>query len=269
MSRAAGGQGIRRGTTTVGAGLMVVLSMLAASVTATTKPDQPAFVAVIIDDLGNNYERGIDAADLPGPVACAILPDRPYSRSLAERAHEAGKEVLLHLPLEPTVRKDLLGPGALTDNMDLTTVERSLRNSLGTVPFAIAVNNHMGSRYTQDNKAMDRLMESIHILRPGFFFVDSLTTPHSVVPQAAAEYGIPTLSRDVFLDDERTADAIDKQVDLLFRIARKRGSAIAIGHPYPETLQVLERRLKPLRKGDLRLVPLSLLLAMKMRPTQP
>jgi len=255
-------------TTVLRAGLLALLTALTPTISAAAQ--RPAFVAVIIDDLGNNYERGIDALDLPGPVACAILPDRPYSRSLAQRAHNAGKEVLLHLPLQPIAQKDvhLMGPGGLTEHMDLRTVEAALRQDLHSVPFAIAINNHMGSQFTQDDDAVARLMESIHDVQPALFFVDSLTTPHSVVPETAAEYGIPSLSRDVFLDDERTITAIDKQVDLLFRLARKHGSAIAIGHPYPETFQVLERRLKPLNRGDLRLVPLSLLLALKMNSAQ-
>jgi polysaccharide deacetylase 2 family uncharacterized protein YibQ len=232
-------------------------------------PTRPALVAIIIDDLGNSLSRGVEALNLPGPVACAILPDLHYSTPLAKRAHQAGKEVLLHLPLEPTVRKDLLGPGSLVDNMDLHSIETSLHHSLQTVPFAVAINNHMGSEYTQDDAAMKRLMDSIHTLRPDLFFVDSLTTPHSVVRRTAAEYGIPSLSRDVFLDNDRSPDAINGQLDLLLRIARHHGTAIAIGHPFPETLKVLRERLKPLNQGDVRLVPLSLILALKTDVTRP
>jgi polysaccharide deacetylase 2 family uncharacterized protein YibQ len=267
MFHAAGEPQTRRASILSCAVLVAALALPFAS--AIAKPARPALVAIIIDDLGNNLDRGVEALNLPGPVACAILPDLHYSTPLAKRVHQAGKEVLLHLPLEPTVRKDLLGPGSLVDKMDLNSVESSLRQSLKTVPFAVAINNHMGSQYTQDDVAMERLMDSIHILRPDLFFVDSLTTPHSVVRQTAAEYGIPSLSRDVFLDNDRSPDAINKQLDLLFRIARLHGTAIAIGHPYPETLKVLRERLKPLHEGDVRLVPLSLILALKTDVSAP
>ena len=267
MFRAAGESQTRRISKRLCAILLAALVIPTSG--AVAKSTRPAMVAIIIDDLGNNLERGIEALNLPGPVACAILPDLHYSTPLAKRAHRAGKEVLLHLPLEPLVRKDLLGPGSLVDNMKLKTVETSLRQSLKTVPFAVAINNHMGSQFTQDDAAMERLMDSIHMLRPNLFFVDSLTTPRSVVRQTAAEYGIPSLSRDVFLDNDRSPEAINKQLDLLLRIARRHGTAIAIGHPFPETLSVLRARLKPLSQGDIRLVPLSLILALKTDVSEP
>jgi polysaccharide deacetylase 2 family uncharacterized protein YibQ len=216
-----------------------------------------------------DWASGLKAIRLPGPVAVSVIPDQTYSTRLALHAHGRRKDVLLHLPMEPVERKDLLPADGLRTNMSEDEIYRSLEVGLASVPHAIAINNHMGSEFTSSNKAMSRLMTAVREQNPGLFFVDSLTTSKSVVRRQATAHGIPTLARSVFLDNERSEEAIEKQFDELISIARKHGGALAIGHPFPETLAVLQRRLAPLSEGEIRLIPITMLMAMKIQEQGP
>jgi polysaccharide deacetylase 2 family uncharacterized protein YibQ len=251
-----------------------VLALLAAAalliaVQPATAGNGTAYVAIIIDDLGNNWNRDLDVVNLPGPVACAVMPQLAFSTDVANAASAQHKEVLLHLPLEPVHRKELLGAGGLTRDLETEALAQSLRESLQTVPHAVGINNHLGSLFTQDAVAMGRLMAAMQEVGPGLFFVDSLTTNHSRAKEQATAYGIPSLARSVFLDNRRSESAIERQFDKTIASARKHGVALAIGHPYPETVSVLKRRLPELQQGDVRLVPVSLLVALKLREQGP
>lgn len=248
--------------------LLATVALLAAVPPAAARADT-AYVAIIIDDLGDNWNRDLDAVNLPGPVACAVMPQLAHSTDVANAARAQHKEVLLHLPLEPVHRKELLGAGGLTHNLEADALTQSLRESLQTVPHAVGINNHLGSLFTQDAVAMGRLMAAMQQVGPGLFFVDSLTTNHSRAKELATAYGVPSLSRTVFLDNTRRESAIERQFDKMIASARKQGVALAIGHPYPETVSVLSRRLPALQQGDVRLVPVSLLVALKLRGQGP
>jgi len=228
-----------------------------------------AYIAVIIDDIGNSWSRGLQAIRLPGPVAISVIPDLPYSTRLAQHAHGRRKDVILHMPMEPMDRKELLAPIGLKTDMDMDRITASLESGFESVPHAVAMNNHMGSQYTSDSEAMARLMSVVREKKPELFFVDSLTTPKSKASAEAVAYGVPSLARDIFLDNERDEAAIEQQFDKLIAIARQRGYAIAIGHPFPETLSVLQRRLATLSDGDVRLIPLTMLVEMKTQEREP
>jgi polysaccharide deacetylase 2 family uncharacterized protein YibQ len=233
---------------------------LAAAVPAQDIPRaQPAKLAILIDDLGVSLAEGRRVLRLPGPVACAILPHQPFSRRLAEEARASRKEVLLHLPMESEEPHET-GPGVIDATMPPLEIRAALDYNLETVPHAAGINNHMGSHLTRQREPMQWLMQVMRH-RGNLFFVDSRTTPASVAADAARAEGIPTLVRDVFLDNERDAGKIEHQLDELVRLARTRGQALAIGHPYPETLAVLERRLPQLQAAGIELVPLTGLLA--------
>ena len=227
-----------------------------------TPPGDPAgVIAILIDDLGNNWREAARTIALPGPVACAILPHTRYARRIATAAHRRNKEVLLHLPMESTLGKDP-GPGKLDTGMPRLEIALTLSYDLDSVPHAVGVNNHMGSRLTQQAREMDFLMQALKPLR-NLFFVDSLTSRHSVAARMARENGIPYLVRDVFLDSEASAHFTERQFDRLLRRARQRGKALALGHASPTTLAVLERRLPELAEQNIRLVPLSTMLEME------
>ena len=219
----------------------------------------PIKVAVVIDDLGNNLKYGRRAVEIPGRVALSILPNEPFSTRLAEMAHAAGKEVLLHLPMESAGSNVGLGARALRLDSSRAEFSRAIAASIASVPHSRGINNHMGSLLTRHPGAMGWLMEEIQAREP-LFFLDSFTTHRSVAMVVAREQGIPALKRDVFLDREVTPNAIKREFERLLATARGRGFAVAIGHPYPETLAFLEERLPRLAEQGVELVSVESLL---------
>jgi len=217
-----------------------------------------ALVSIIIDDLGYNHALARQALNLPGPVSYSILPELPDSATLTRMAQEKHRDVLLHLPMQ-AVGGQAMGPGGLSVNMNSEEIGKILEADLATVPLAVGISNHMGSRFTSDAEAMRRFMHDMKS-HSRLFFVDSLTTSKTKARSVAAETGIPLISRDVFLDNERTPEALEAQFNLMLRIAEKYGRALAIAHPYPETLEFLEQHLHSLKTGPVRLVPISLLI---------
>jgi len=213
-------------------------------------------IAIIIDDLGYQFEAGLRALNLPGAVSYAVLPATPSGTSLALAAHAKGKEVLLHLPLESVDRKNLEEPGAITLDMSRDAFHAAFGVALASVPHAIGVSNHRGSLLTRHPGHMAWLMEEI-AARDGMFFVDSFTTHESVALQIAAESGVAATRRHVFLDNDRSPAALRKAFDRLTALARQKGVAIAIGHPYPETLEFLEHELPSLDGSTIMLIPVS------------
>lgn len=215
-------------------------------------------VAIIIDDLGHQRRLGERAVALPGPIAASVLPHTPHGRHLAARAHAAGKEVLLHLPMQASAERES-AQGGITLEHSLLATRRIVAEAFASVPYATGINNHEGSLLTRHPGQMVWLMD---VLRqyPGMFFVDSYTTHRSVALQVAREHDIPALRRDVFLDAVAETDAIEREFRRLKRIARERGFAVAIGHPLPETLSFLEANIGELRRQNFELVPLAALL---------
>jgi polysaccharide deacetylase 2 family uncharacterized protein YibQ len=215
----------------------------------------PAAIGIIIDDLGNLEQRDRRALRLPGAVTYAFLPATPHARELARLAHQLDKEVMLHLPMESMEHKQL-GPGGLTLNMDHAEFVRQLNRDLAAIPYAVGINNHMGSLLTQHPGFMQWLMTELN-KRRDLYFIDSYTTKASIAQQIANENWIPNLRRDVFLDSERNADRIRFQFRRLIKKARRQGTALAIGHPFPETMAVLETELPKLRQQGITLLPVS------------
>lgn len=217
-------------------------------------------IAIIIDDIGDRHAEGLAAVTLPGAVACAFLPHTPHARELAARAHQSGKEVMLHLPLQ-AVHDKPLGPGAITLDTTETEFRRTLAENLLAIPHVRGVNNHMGSLLTLHPGHMTWLMQ--HLAAQGeLFFVDSYTHANSVAMAMARERGVPAARRDVFLDNIAERDAIALQFERLVKLARERGSAIGIGHPYPQTMQYLAEILPTLEsEHGVQLVPVSELLS--------
>lgn len=231
------------------AALLLIVSPVATA-------DHAPRIAIIIDDLGYQIEAGLRAIELPGPVSYAVLPATPNGRVLALLAHQRGKEVLLHLPFEAQDRENLDEPGAITLDMSHRAFQAAFASALESVPHAVGVSNHRGSLLTRHPGHMGWLMEEI-AARDGMFFVDSFTTHQSVALQMAAERGVASTRRDIFLDNDRSAAAIDRAFAELTERARRDGLAIGIGHPYPETLAFLEAKLADLDADQVRLIPVS------------
>lgn len=232
--------------------LLLLLTCTSAAVQA-----QP-LISIIIDDIGDRYDYGRRALELPGAVTYSILPHTPYARHFALLAHRQGREVMLHLPMQAETG-NRLGPGGVTLDMSEAEFRSTVRDNLAAVPHARGINNHMGSLLTRHPGHMEWLMSEMHV-QGGLFFVDSVTTVRTVAAHVALEHGLPTTRRDVFLDSATDTDSIRRQFARLLAVAQQQGSALAIGHPYPSTLQVLNEVLPQLDALGVRLVPVSQLI---------
>lgn len=213
-------------------------------------------VALIIDDMG--YDPKLDMAFLkiPAPLSFAFLPYAPFTKPMVKRAHSNLRNVLVHLPMEPESGAVDPGPGVLVTSMTPATLLDLLNKEIDAVPGAIGVNNHMGSKFTKDKRAMEVLMSGLK--KRGLFFIDSRTTKYSVAYDTARVMGVPSMSRAVFLDHDHDEKEITRQLYRLVKIAKARGQALGIGHPFPETYRVLVRELPKIRK-EVRIVPVELL----------
>lgn len=220
--------------------------------------DQPARVAIVIDDLGDSLESARAVLALEPPVTVAVLPFRPASTAVAAAAVERGCEVILHLPLEPEQSVAIAGArGFLETAMSPVRLERQLTADLAAVPYIVGVNGHMGSRFTADGAAMEELLGALHAR--GLFFLDSRSSSASVAAATASRVGVPFAARTLFLDHDPAPAAIAGELTRLVEVARRAGEAIAIGHPHRETIAALGPWLAAARQRGIAIVPASAL----------
>lgn len=191
------------------------------------RPEKQGMLAVIIDDAGYNLGELQAFLDLPGPLTIAVLPNLPHSREAALRVVAAGKDVILHCPMEAAGGEDP-GPGALRTDQAPAQVESLLAAAFASVPGAQGMNNHMGSRATTDEALMGTVLGFLK--REGKFFVDSRTTADTVGPRVARDLGVPFLQRDVFIDESTSDPDIAAAFGRGIAEARTRGQAVLIGH---------------------------------------
>jgi polysaccharide deacetylase 2 family uncharacterized protein YibQ len=222
---------------------------------------QQPVISIIIDDLGNQHRSGLRAIDLPGKLTYAILPDRPYTRLLADYAYRQHKEVMVHMPME-AINGRALGAGGLTECMHEQQFKNQVRKNFNAVPHAVGFNNHMGSLLTASPTMMRWLMQAA-MFHDNFYFVDSRTTSDTVAFKNASQRGIRSTSRDIFLDYDAGPEVVVDQLAKLVHRAKRTGSALAIGHPHPATLAILEQWLPYLQQQGVRLVPVSELIAIR------
>jgi len=247
--------------TTVGMICLLTLGIFTSMVHAEAVPEDLPAISIIIDDLGSDNPRHERAVRLPGAIACSFLPRLPATHRLALLAHSYNKEIMLHLPME-SVSHNPLGPGGLTLNMTQHEFVGTLQKDLESVPHVMGINNHMGSLLTRHPGHMVWLMKEMK--RNGkLFFVDSRTTKESIAKTVADEQGVPGLQREVFLDHDPDKAAVRWQFERTIEMARNHGTAVAIGHPYESTLEVLEEMLPKLEQLHVRLVPVSEMIKLK------
>lgn len=209
-----------------------------AGLVADPAPAHRPMLAIIMDDVGPDIAVARRLMALEPPVTLAILPYAAAAPVLAQEAAEAGREVFVHLPMEPGGLDDP-GPWALSRAQDDQAVAERVRWAFARVPGATGFNNHMGSGFTSDAQAMAHVFAAL-TGSEALIFVDSLTSPRSIAASSAREAGFPALRRDVFLDTDRDEAAIAARLEDALALAASRGHAIAIGHPYPQTLSVLD-----------------------------
>jgi len=240
-------------------GLLLGIVLWAGSVCAAGQA--PPVIGIIIDDLGYKLKAGQRAVALTGNITYAFLPHAPFAARLAERAYRHGKEIMLHLPMQAEAGNNL-GPSALTAAQSEQRFKHTLHSALSAIPHVRGFNNHMGSYLTKNTRRMRWLMEAA-MFHNNIYFVDSRTTAESVAQKEAKRLGIDNTKRDVFLDYEQNEAIIQQQLQLLIKRAKRKGSALAIGHPYPETLAALEAWLPTLAKEGVHLVQVSELIRLR------
>lgn len=214
-------------------------------------------VSIIIDDMGGSIDMALKFLELPYPIAFAVLPYEPHSQEVSRLVKSYGKVLLLHMPMEPHEYPEKNpGKGALLLGQDRETQRKLFLRALERVPGAVGVNNHMGSKFTEDMEAMRFFMEMLK--EKNLFFVDSATTSKTVACDVAREVGVRCFRRNVFLDHEPSTVFVNAQLVKLADEAREREITIAIGHPHKVTLDMLRRGLKDIQAKDIELVSIGL-----------
>jgi polysaccharide deacetylase 2 family uncharacterized protein YibQ len=222
-------------------------------------------VAVIIDDLGHSLQAARPFIEMSHPVALSLLPDRPFSGTLAEEGAASGKTLLLHQPMEPVGYPDTdPGPGAILLDQTTVQVRQLLEKNIASMPGVVGINNHMGSRATTDPEIMETVLEFVG--DRDLFFIDSRTTADTIGFIMAREKGLKTAERDVFLDNDPDPAAIDARVRELLDLAQRRGWAIGIGHPSTQTAAALDRMALTARTRGIRWISLESLIAFYADP---
>lgn len=235
----------------------IELNPVEAALPAYDAPKEGGRIVIIIDDMGLSLRSRL-VEILPGPLTLAYLP---YAENLplrTKRAHSNGHELMVHMPMEPMNRSKDGGPHVLSADQSDKELLETLQWGLSQFEGFAGVNNHMGSRVTQDAHAMSIVMQTLK--ERDLYFVDSKTIGSSVAAKMAHEHGLPYAVRDIFLDHEVTPEFIRGALEKVEQTARYQGYAIAIGHPHKETISALKEWLPTLEAKGLTLVPASAVL---------
>ncbi|MEZ9540195.1 divergent polysaccharide deacetylase family protein [Shewanella sp. 10N.286.51.B8] len=234
-----------------------ILILLALLLTA---PVQATQIAIIIDDIG--YRQTDEAVlSLPNGITLSVLPHTPLGQQLAKQGHQRGNEIMLHIPMQALNGKNL-GQGGLTNEMDEQELKHQLKDSIANIPYAKGANNHMGSLLTQLESPMTWLMQSLK--EQDLYFVDSRTTRFSVASEQAQQHEVPLLRRQIFLDNDVSEQALEKQFKQIILKAKNDENIVVIAHPYPETVHFLNQNLHRLEAEGISLVHTSKLLPVTM-----
>lgn len=216
-------------------------------------PIGPGTVAIIIDDMGSSVSEAEELMAIGLPLTFSIIPGLAHVKGVADAAHAGGYQIMIHIPMEPKgyPKQRMEKYGLLLSQSD-EEIRNRLQGFLREVPYARGANNHMGSRFTEER---EKMLPVIGFLKGnGLFFIDSMTTPHSVGYRLAREMGVETALRNVFIDNTQDVAAIRVQLEQLAAMARKKGSAIGICHPHRTTIQALTEVMPELRKGGINFV---------------
>lgn len=222
------------------------------------RSEKGPLIAIIVDDLGADLVMMQNFLDLQLNITAAVLPNVPHARAVAELAYADGREILLHIPMEPQDYPAIdPGENALLVTLSQAEVQQRLRGYLQTVPWVVGANNHMGSRFTESREGMTGVLQILK--ENGLFFIDSRTTADSVAMVEAKKIGIAHAGRDVFLDNDINEEDIRRQIRKLVKIALAEGSAIGICHPHLETVAALKQEAPSFAAAGVTLVAASAL----------
>jgi polysaccharide deacetylase 2 family uncharacterized protein YibQ len=217
-------------------------------------------IAIIMDDLGRDIHLAQQAIALDQQLTMAILPNERHASEIATLAHRRGREVMIHIPMEPEGYPAANpGEGALFVSLSDQEIQRRFLTYLDRIPYAVGGNNHMGSKFTTYPEGMRAVLAIMR--QEGLFFVDSKTSGDSVALAEARRMKVPATSRDVFLDNDADVELIARQIRKLVVLAGKHGKAVGICHPYPETIAALQQELPQLNRDGITVVPVSELIS--------
>jgi polysaccharide deacetylase 2 family uncharacterized protein YibQ len=222
---------------------------------AVTPSGNKPMIAIVIDDMGVDRKRSAIAIGLKAPLTLSFLTYAKDLKGQTERARLKGHELMLHVSMEPLSSKADPGPNALLTNLSEEELRRRLEWGFGRFSTYVGLNNHMGSKFTSDNKAMRIVIEETK--RRGLLFLDSRTSGKSVGVKLARELGVPVVERNIFIDHEKNIKAVNTQLAQVEKIARRTGAVIAIGHPRDATMKALQVWLKGIEAKGFQLVPLT------------
>ena len=217
---------------------------------------QAAKLSILIDDFGYRQHEENQVLQMPKAVSVAIFPNAPDSQMMMNKAHQQGREILIHLPMAP-LSKQPLEKDTLTPSMSAAEVKRIVDQAIRNIPYAIGINNHMGSAMTSSRSGMDNVMQAMNA--HNLFFLDSMTIGNTQSVNAAQGTRVKVIKRNVFLDDVQNEGEIRRQFERAIQLARKNGYAIAIGHPHPATVKVLQQMLPNLPSDIVLVRPSDLL----------
>ena len=202
-------------------------------------------IVLVIDDFGYRNDSISDGfLELPVPITCAVLPGHNQSSRFAKKAINAGKEVIVHMPMQSAIASSGEDEFKLKIGMTSEEIEWRLNEALNEIPEAVGINNHQGSKATTDGKVM-AVVASV-LKNKNKFFLDSRTSSKTVGENTMRSAGVPTARRHIFLDNDLSIENISKQLDKLVTVAEKKGLAIGIGHVKGNTLKVLEEKIPAL-----------------------
>ena len=215
-----------------------------------------AKVAIVIDDFGYDGRLARRFLQIDAPLSFSVLPNGTFSKSIARRVSQAGRELLLHLPMEPKGYPEVdPGIGALLTEMTDMELAAALRENLDSLPNIKGVNNHMGSEFCENEEKLRIVMRELK--NRGLFFVDSRTTSRTQAYRVAQEEEVPSTERNVFLDNIQSPQTVRRQLKRLIQLAKLKGEAIGIAHPHEVTLKVLKEDIPKLSSNGIELVPVS------------
>ena len=213
-------------------------------------------IALVIDDLGGERLIARELLQWDIPVTFSILPFTPYAKTIAKEAHQKGKEVILHIPMEPHgYPKVKPGEGGLLEEMNEESLRRQLIKDIEAVPYIKGASNHMGSRLMEDHEKVKIVLSELK--RRKLYFLDSRTTPQTVGIHEAQSIGVKTMERSLFIDHSLDEEDIKEKIEKLIRLSLSNGKAIGIGHPHASTIKSIKEMIPKIKEKGIELVPLS------------
>lgn len=215
-----------------------------------------AKIALVIDDLGGEHLIAKELLEWDLPLTFSILPFTPYAKTVAKEAHRKGKEVILHIPMEPHgYPKVRPGEGSLLEEMNEESLRQQLIKDIEAVPYIKGASNHMGSRLMEDREKVKIVLSELK--RRKLYFLDSRTTPQTVGIHEAQGIGVKAMERSLFIDHSLEEEDIKEKIEKLIRLSLSNGKAIGIGHPHPSTIKSIKEMIPKIKEKGIELVPLS------------